>query len=293
MTEAYGLAGITETPIVIFDGMRGGPATGLPTWSGQGDLQMALHSHQDEFPRIVLAPGDVAETYELTIEAFNLADKYQTPVVVLLDKNICENDKTLLFPDTAKVKIDRGKFVKKKIDDYLRYKYEDDGVSVRSIPGVGNFFIANSDEHNEEGYSTEEVEDRNKMMEKRMKKLLTCAENDMPNPEVFGPPDADITIVSWSSNKGSILEALKNFSNVNYVHVTWMNPFPVKFLTDVLSKAKHIVDIECNYTGQLANLIREKTGIEIEDRYLKFDGRIIYPEEIIEKLDSIKGVKKI
>ncbi|HOS88771.1 MAG TPA: 2-oxoacid:acceptor oxidoreductase subunit alpha [bacterium] len=293
MTEAYGLAGITETPIVIFDGMRGGPATGLPTWSGQGDLQMALHSHQDEFPRIVLAPGDVAETYELTIEAFNLADKYQTPVVVLLDKNICENDKTLLFPDTAKVKIDRGKFVKKKIDDYLRYKYEDDGVSVRSIPGVGNFFIANSDEHNEEGYSTEEVEDRNKMMEKRMKKLLTCAENDMPNPEVFGPPDADITIVSWSSNKGSILEALKNFSNVNYVHVTWMNPFPVKFLTDVLSKTKHIVDIECNYTGQLANLIREKTGIEIEDRYLKFDGRIIYPEEIIEKLDSIKGVKKI
>jgi len=293
MTEAYGLAGITETPIVIFDGMRGGPATGLPTWSGQGDLQMALHSHQDEFPRIVLAPGDVAETYELTIEAFNLADKYQTPVVVLLDKNICENDKTLLFPDTTKVKIDRGKFVKKKIDDYLRYKYEDDGVSVRSIPGVGNFFIANSDEHNEEGYSTEEVEDRNKMMEKRMKKLLTCAENDMPNPEVFGPPDADITIVSWSSNKGSILEALKNFSNVNYVHVTWMNPFPVKFLTDVLSKAKHIVDIECNYTGQLANLIREKTGIEIEDRYLKFDGRIIYPEEIIEKLNSIKGVKKI
>ena len=293
MTEAYGLAGITETPIVIFDGMRGGPATGLPTWSGQGDLQMALHSHQDEFPRIVLAPGDVAETYELTIKAFNLADKYQTPVVVLLDKNICENDKTLLFPDTTKVKIDRGKFVKKKIDDYLRYKYEDDGVSVRSIPGVGNFFIANSDEHNEEGYSTEEVEDRNKMMEKRMKKLLTCAENDMPNPEVFGPPDADITIVSWSSNKGSILEALKNFSNVNYVHVTWMNPFPVKFLTDVLPKAKHIVDIECNYTGQLANLIREKTGIEIEDRYLKFDGRIIYPEEIIEKLDSIKGVKKI
>ena len=293
MTEAYGLAGITETPIVIFDGMRGGPATGLPTWSGQGDLQMVLHSHQDEFPRIVLAPGDVAETYELTIKAFNLADKYQTPVVVLLDKNICENDKTLLFPDITKVKIDRGKFVKKKIDDYLRYKYEDDGVSVRSIPGVGNFFIANSDEHNEEGYSTEEIEDRNKIMEKRMKKLLTCAENDMPNPEVFGPPDADITIVSWSSNKGSILEALKNFSNVNYVHVTWMNPFPVKFLTDVLPKAKHIVDIECNYTGQLANIIREKTGIEIKDRYWKFDGRMIYPEEIIEKLNSVEGVKKI
>jgi len=292
MTEAYGLAGMTETPVVIFDGMRGGPATGLPTWSGQGDLQMVLHAHQDEFPRIVLAPGDVEETYRLTVEAFNLADKYQTPVVVLLDKNICENERTLSFPDITKTVIDRGKFVKEKIADYLRYRYENDGISPRSIPGVGNFFITNSDEHNEAGYSTEEIEDRNKMMQKRMKKLEACAENDMSAPEIFGPLGSDITIVSWGSNKGSILEALKNFSNVNYVHLTWMNPFPDKFLAGVLSGAKHVVDIECNYTGQLANLIREKTGIKIEDRYLRFDGRIIYPEEIIEKLNSVKGVKK-
>jgi 2-oxoglutarate ferredoxin oxidoreductase subunit alpha len=130
------------------------------------------------------------------------------------------------------------------------------------------------------------------MMQKRMKKLEACAENDMPAPEIFGPLGADITIISWGSNKGSILEALKNFSNVNYVHLTWMNPFPDKFLSGVLSGAKHVVDIECNYTGQLTNLIREKTGIKIEDRYLRFDGRIIYPEEIIEKLNSVKGVKK-
>jgi len=293
MTEAYGLAGITETPLVIVEGMRGGPATGLPTWSGQGDLQMVLHSHQDDFPRIVLTPGDVKETFELTKKAFDLADKYQTTVVVLLDKNLCENDSTVLFPDVSNVKIDRGKFIKEKVEDFKRYEFSEDGISPRSIPGVGNFFIANSDEHNEYGYSSEEVGDRNMMMKKRMQKLITCAQNDMPNPFVFGLEDADITIISWGSNKGSILEALKSFSNVNYVHVTWMNPFPTEFLTNILSKAKHVVDIECNYSGQLADIVREKTGIEIKDRYLRSDGRVIYPAEIVEKLSSIKGVKKI
>ena len=292
MTEAYGLAGITEVPLVILDGMRGGPATGLPTWSGQGDLQMALRAHQDDFPRIVLAPGDVEETYYMVKEAFHIADKYQTTVMVLMDKNLCENDRTMAFPDLSKIKIDRGKFTKEKIDNYFRYKYEDDGVSLRSIPGSGNFFIANSDEHDELGYSTEEIEGRNKMMDKRMQKLITCAKEDMKDPVIYGPENADITIVSWGSNKGSIIEALKNFSNVNYVHVTWMNPLPVEFLTNVLSKAKHVVSVECNYTGQLADLIREKTGINIEDRYLKVDGRVIYPEEIVEKLNTVKGVKK-
>jgi len=293
MTEAYGLAGITETPLVIIEGMRGGPATGLPTWSGQGDLQMILHSHQDEFSRIVLAPGDVEETYRLTAKAFDLADKYQTTVVVLMDKNICENDRTVMFPDVSNLKIDRGKFVEERVEDYKRYEFSDDGVSTRSIPGVGNFFIANSDEHDEYGYSSEEVDMRNKMMNKRMQKLTSCSKNDMPAPEVYGPENADITILSWGSNKGSILEAIKSFSNVNYVHVTWMNPFPAEFLSKFLSKAKHIVDIECNYTGQLADIVKEKTGIDIKDRYLRSDGRVIYPEEIVEKLNSVEGVKKI
>ncbi len=292
MTEAYGLAGITEVPLVIIDGMRGGPATGLPTWSGQGDLQMVLHAHQDDFPRIVLAPVDVEETYYMVKDAFHIADKYQTTVMVLMDKNLCENDRTMAFPDLSKIEINRGKFTKEKIDDYFRYKYEDDGVSLRSIPGSGNFFIANSDEHGELGYSTEEIEERNKMMGKRMQKLITCEKEDMKDPVIYGPENADITIVSWGSNKGSIVEALKSFSNVNYVHVTWMNPLPVGFLTTILSKAKHVIDIECNYTGQLADLIREKTGINIEDKYLKVDGRVIYPEEIVEKLNTVKGVKK-
>ena len=144
---------------------------------------MMLHSHQDDFPRIVLAPGDVEETYRLTAKAFDLADKYQTTVVVLVDKNICENDRTVMFPDVSNIKIDRGKFIKEKVEDYKRYAFSDDGVSTRSIPGVGNFFIANSDEHDEYGYSSEEIDVRNKMMNKRMKKLITCAQKICQTPK--------------------------------------------------------------------------------------------------------------
>jgi 2-oxoglutarate ferredoxin oxidoreductase subunit alpha len=252
-----------------------------------------LHAHQGEFPRIVLAAGDVKEAFELTAQAFNLADKYQTPVVVLLDKNICDNDQSTLFFDTSQIKINRGKFTKEQTEGYMRYKYEPDGISQRSIPGTSNFFIANSDEHDEYGYSTEDIEIRNRMMEKRMKKLRTCEAEDMKGQAVFGPNEADITLVSWGSNKGSVLEALKNFSNVNFVYLTWMNPFPSEELRKLLSNSKHIIDIESNYTGQMADLIREKTGIKINDRLLKYDGRMIFPEEIIEKVAAIKGAKRI
>jgi len=293
MTEGYGLAGMTETPLVIVEGMRGAPATGLPTWSEQGDLQFVLHAHQGEFPRIVLAPGDIKEAFDITMQAFNLADKYQTPVVVLLDKNICENDQSFLFFDISNYKIDRGKLLKEKVDDYIRYKDEPDGVSQRAIPGSGNFFLANSDEHTQVGYSTEEIKDRKEMMQKRMQKLTMCEASDMQKPQIFGPEKADFTIVSWGSNKGSIIEALKSFRNVNFVHITWMNPFPADSLKKILSESKYILDVENNYTGQLANLIREKTGVEMTDKLLRYDGRIIYPEEIVERISYIEGVETI
>lgn len=287
MTEGYGLAGMTETPVVIIVGMRGAPATGLPTWSEQGDLQLVLHAHQGEFPRIVLAAGDAKEAYELTRLSLNLADKYQTPVIVLLDKNICENDQSYSYFETSDYKIDRGKYLNKTVEDYKRYKLTEDGISEKSVPGSGNFFLANSDEHDQYGYSTEEIEIRNKMMEKRMQKLVTCEKEDMPEPILYGPENADITLVSWGSNKGSILQAMENHPNVNYLHITWMNPFPTESVKKILSRAKHIIGIECNYTAQLSNLIREKTGIEITDKLLKYDGRQIFPHEIEEKIKSV------
>jgi 2-oxoglutarate ferredoxin oxidoreductase subunit alpha len=287
MVEGYGLAGITETPLVIVEGMRGGPATGIPTWSEQGDLRFVLHAHQSDFPRIVLTPGDPKEVFEMTMEAFNLADKYQTPVVVLIDKNICENDQSFPLFDTSSYKVDRGKFSTEKIPDYKRYALAENGISHRTVFGSGNFFIVNSDEHDEVGYSSEEIKNRNQQMEKRMKKLATCEVEDMPKPKLFGPEEADVTLVSWGSNKGSIIQALKDFDNVNYLHLTWANPFPTDEVKRVLGKAKHIVNIECNYTAQMGGLIKERTGVEIKDNFLRYDGRPIYVEEISEKINSV------
>ena len=286
MSEGFGLSAMTETPVVIVEGMRPGPATGLPTWSSQGDLQFVLNVHQGDFPRIVLAPGDAKEAFELTLTAFNLADKYQTPVVVLVDKNICEHNQSFEIFDISSSEIDRGKFTKELIPNYERYKIEADGISSRTIPGTGNFFITNSYEHDSFGFTTEDENEINTQVEKRMTKLKTI-KNDMPLPQLFGPEEADITLVSWGSNKGSILEALKLFNNVNFLHLTWLSPFPNQAVKQRLEKSRHIIDIECNYTGQLANLIREKTGIEISDKLLKFDGRPFFKEEIIDKINSV------
>jgi len=287
MTEGYGLAGMTEVPLVIVEGMRGGPATGLPTWSEQGDLRFVLHASQGEFPRIVLAAGDAKEAFYLTMVAFNLSEKYQTPVVVLIDKNICDHDQTFQVFDYSAYQVNRGKLVLDKLDEYNRYALTSDGVSPRTVPGSGNYFITNSDEHDEEGFDSEEISHRNSQMSKRLSKLSTCAQVDMPKPLIFGPESADITIVSWGSTKGPILESLKNFNNVNYLHLNWISPFPVEQVKDILTKSKYLLDIECNSSAQLAGLIKEHTGIDILDRLLKNDGRPFYPEEISAKINSI------
>jgi 2-oxoglutarate ferredoxin oxidoreductase subunit alpha len=287
MVEGLGLAAMIETPIVIIDGMRPGPATGMATWSGQGDLRFVLHAHQGDFPRIVLAAGDPIEAFHLTMQAFNLADKYQTPVIVLVDKNICEHDQSMPFFDVRNYEVDQGKFTRKKENEFERYKLSSDGVSLRSVPGSGNFFIGNSYEHTTVGHDSEEIIDVNSQMQKRMTKLFTCASNEDISPKLFGPQNADITIVSWGSNKGSIIQALKDFPNVNYLHITWMSPFPSKEVKAILGKSKHILNIECNYSAALGGLIKENTGIEITDNLLKYDGRPFFPEEISEKLEEI------
>ncbi|MCX6784275.1 MAG: 2-oxoacid:acceptor oxidoreductase subunit alpha [candidate division WWE3 bacterium] len=291
MTEGLGLAAMAETPLVIIEGMRPGPATCLPTWTSQGDLQFVLHAHQGEFPRIVLAAGDVTEAFNLTKQALDLASKYQTPVILLVDKTLCENDHSVAaaamedfagLNSLSTVPVDTN---------YQRYAVTDSGISPRALPGSGNFFVTNSDEHNEIGFSSEEALNHVAQTKKRQQKEITCAKEDMPDPELLGPKDADVTLVSWGSNKGAIIETLKNFDNVNFLHLTWLSPFPVEAVCDILSRSKHIIDVECNYTAQLAALIREKTGIEISDQFLKYDGRPIYPEEITAKIDSVLSKK--
>jgi 2-oxoglutarate ferredoxin oxidoreductase subunit alpha len=289
MTEGYGLAGMIEAPLVIIEGQRGGPATGLPTWTEQGDLQFVLHAHQGEFPRIVLAAGDAEEAYRFTEQAFYLADKYQTPIVVLVDKHLCEGHQTTPVCMPNAVWHDRGKFVQKKVNNYARYALHEGSMSPRSIPGVGNCVVANSDEHDERGYSSEDAAMRRAQMEKRMHKLDLARAEDMQAPEVYGPSHADITIVSWGSTKGAILEALREMPNVNYIHITWMSPFPAESVKRLLRQASRLLLIEANYSGQLGSLIAEHTGITISRKFLKYDGRPFFPHEIVAHIRANLG----
>jgi len=290
MVEGLGLAGITETPVVIAMGQRPGPATGMPTWTGQADLKFLINASQDEFLRIILAPGDVAEAFTLTVEAFNLADIYQTPVFILCDKYLCEGYQSTPFFDSSKIKIDRGKTIlqmEQKITNYLRYQTTADGISPRLLPGTkGVTFIANSYEHEENGLSTEDSAERAKQVNKRNQKAITY-QNNISQPTLYGSKEAEITLIGWGSTKGPVLQALtdinyqQNGKSINFLHLTHVWPLNNKALTEILGQAKKKVMIEGNSFGQMEQIIREQTGIVMDDRFLKYDGRPFYPEEII------------
>ncbi len=308
MVEALGLAGMVESPAVVVLAQRPGPATGLPTWTEQGDLRFAMHAAQGDSPRLIVAPGDPEECFELTFHAFNVAEKYQLPVIVMTDKYLAEARQTVPFFKTVGLTIDRGEWADtSKLPPDARFnRYADtaNGVSPRSIPGQpGGMFVANSDEHEPTGLADEEVGTRKIMMEKRMRKLQ-FAKTDVPEPiKLYGPKEADVTLVGWGSTKGPILEAIKMLERepnkakpgtdpartgsgirVNFLQVRLLHPFPVKEVDAVLRQAKRRVLIENNYSGQLGGLIREKTGIDITERLLKYDGRPVHPEEIVQKL---------
>lgn len=300
MVEALGLAAITETPIVIMEAQRPGPATGLPTWTDQADLRFVLHAAQGEFPRVIMAPGDVDESFYFTHEAFNLAARYQLPVFVMTDKYLNESHFTTKPFDTSKLKVDRGKNIsdadlKKLKRRFKRYELTDDGVSPRSIPGQENgVFMANSDEHDEFGYSSEDAKMRVAQTKKRYAKVAKLA-GDVPEAKLHGPKQADLTIVGWGSTKGAILEGMAQLKHAgiiaNFLQIRTIWPFPVKIVDKVFEQANRTLLVEQNYTGQLGGLIREQTGHVTDGRFLKYDGRPIYPEEVFhEAKEALEGV---
>jgi 2-oxoglutarate ferredoxin oxidoreductase subunit alpha len=307
MSEGYSLAGITETPVVIVEAMRGGPATGLPTWTEQADLKFLLSAGHGEFPRFVLAPGDPEECYTMIGEAFNIAEEYQTPVIVAVDKHLAESNWSYpLF--TQDVPIRRGPWatdaeLQKLAGEGKRFKRYDfattNGVSKRVVPGQhrNGIFLANSDEHDEYGYTTEEIEGRNAMSAKRLRKESSYAAT-MPAPALYGAKDAELTIVCWGSTKHAVLQALEWLQgegrSVNVLHLTHLSPFPAAAVEAILRKAKTVLDVELNATGQLADVIRMHTSYHIKERLLKNDGRPMLPEEVVDKaraLSHAKGVR--
>jgi len=289
MVEGLGLVALTETPLVIIDAQRPGPATGMPTWTGQGDLRFVLHAHQDDFPRIVLAPGDVEESYELGWKAFNYAEVYQLPVFILLDRYLSESHKSTEAVKAEGVTINRGKVVgrwEESQGQYLRYKKTDDGIAPRSFPGTPNaLFTANSYEHDEYGYSTEDPQERIDQVARRNRKFEEFTKNELPEPLLYGAPDAELTLVGWGSTKGPVLQAMQAAeASFNYLHLNYLWPFPTAKVTEVLGKAKETLLVEGNHAAELGGLIRQETGINIENRYIKYDGRPFYPGEILERI---------
>lgn len=299
MVEGLGLAAQTETPLVIVEGMRPGPATGMPTWTSQEDLQFVLRAAQGDFPRIVLAPGDVLESFTFTMQAFNLAEKYQLPVIVVVDKYLMEGHMTVesekLKAQSAKFVIERGKVLTDEQvateTDYKRYLFTDDGVSPRSIPGQkGGIGLSGSDEHNEHGLYNEEAENRTKMMDKRFKKLEAATLEIHPL-DLYGPADAPLTVIGFGSTKLTMLEAMQWLQRegiaVNFLKIHCLHPFPALQTAEVIKNAKKTLIIEGNKTGQLEELIREQTGLTIDHFFRKYDGRPFYPEEIVNEVKKI------
>ena len=290
MGEFVSLIGVAEQPLVIVDVQRPGAATGLPTRQGQSDLNLVLNVGHGEFPRIVLAPGDVEELYYETFNAFNLADKYQLPVLILSDKHLASSVVSLSAFDDKGLVVDRGEIVVEDVEDYKRFKVTESGVSPRSIPGKGPVFNSSSDEHNEEGLIFEGADNKVNMEDKRFRKL-NGLKRELALPKLHGGESADITLVSFGSTKAVILEAvedLKNESvNVNFLQLVCVCPFPSEYVKSVLSKSKKIICVEENKTGQLAGLIRRETGIGIKEKLLKYNGRAFFPCEIFERVMEV------
>ncbi|MBI3860081.1 MAG: 2-oxoacid:acceptor oxidoreductase subunit alpha [Thaumarchaeota archaeon] len=302
MAEGLGYAGMNEVPVVVTLYSRGGPSTGLPTRHEQGDLRFALHAGHGEFPRLILASGDLEESFYDTIRAFNYSEVYQTPVIHLVDKALANSDATMPMFDVNRVKIDRGLFLKTITDavngEFKRFQPTENGISPRPPIGTkGGVYWHTGDEHDSLGHISEDPTNRDMMMEKRMGKL-EVADKEIPMEDrlnFFGPEDADITVVSWGSTKGAILDAMEWLKEdgikVNFLQLRLIHPFPTARVTEILSKAKKVVGIEMNFSAQLIGIVRERTCLPIEQLVVKYNGRPMSCEEVYDALRLISEGK--
>jgi len=300
MVESLSLAGVAEIPVVVFLAQRPGPATGMPTWTEQGDLLFAIFSGHGEFPKIVLAPGDQKEMIELTLKAFNLADIYQTPVIFVSDMYLSEGHKSVERDWVDKIvreyQIRRGKINlsqkenPQKLEIFLRYKVTEDGISEKILPGTaGYFYQENSYEHLEDGHTTEEAEPRKDQVEKRLRKWQTYLKNDFQLPKFYGNEKAEIVFISWGSTKGIVLEAQKRLKEkgieTGFYHFNHIYPLDKEKFSQLLKKDnKRYLLVENNALGQFGKILAMEAGLDFKEKILRYDGRPITVEEIIEKI---------
>lgn len=286
MTEGISLAGMTETPVVIVLAQRPGPATGLPTRTEQGELLFALNAGHGEFPRVIIAPGTAEEAFYAIQKAFNIADRYQTPVIVMSDQHLADSYWSLERFDLHRIRAERALLTDNDIiADYKRHRITDSGISPRALPGQAGkaVVVTDSDEHDEEGHLIEDAHTRNAMVSKRLRKLQGMA-LEIATPRLYGAEEPDILLIGWGSTYGAMREAVDMLNaegkHASMLHFTELWPFP-ESAADLLRIAKKRYIVENNSTGQLRRLIRMETGIVCEESIMRSDGRPLTPKEIV------------
>ena len=313
MTEAIGMSGMMETPVVCVNVQRGGPATGIPTKTEQGDLWQILGAGQGDYPRIIVASSDQLDLFKTIPELFNLCDKYQCPGLVLSDLLISEGTSSIDPSDLDfNPKIERGQLILPNGEGenvapgsgyndnaYWRYKNTESGISPRAVPGVpGHIFVAATDEHDEDGTLISDEftnpHKRRMMVEKRARKMESVV-RDIAPPKLIGPENAAVTLVGWGSTEGVICEAIEKLAGeegivANQLHIKWIVPLHTEEITRLLSRSKKVIIVENNYTGQFARYLRSETGFAAHGHIRKYDGEPFMPHHIVEGvMDQLAG----
>lgn len=292
MVEGLSLAGMTETPVVIFVGQRPAPATGLPTRTEQSDLLYVLHTAHGEFPRLVFAPGSPEQAFYLTNKAFDLAEKYQVPAIILGDQYLVDSEWSLAGLDTERLMYRNYRLRAAELagmKDYRRHAFTGDGVSPLAEPGASeHLVVTDSDEHDEEGHIIEDAATRVKMVEKRLLKKLPRIREEMAPPEIYGDPEAETLLVGWGSNYGIMREAVDELAkdqSISMMHFSEIHPLPeASGFLPRLQGARQAICIENNATAQFARYLRAETGFEFTRHILRYDGRPFMLEELIERV---------
>lgn len=293
MVEGLGLAGMTETPVVIVDAQRPGPAVGLPTRTEQGDLEFVIHAHHGDFPRAVLAPATIEDAFWMTARAFNLAEKYQIPVIILTDHHLASSYATVDEFDLGKIVIDHGQLYSGNGNgdtDYHRHRVTQSGITPRAFPGGDGYcVVTDSDEHDEDGHPVESAAIRIEQVQKRMRKAFSLHQ-EIAVPEIYGQKRAETVLIGWGSSYGALRETVdilhKKGVSINLLHLREMWPFPAEAVVSAIDRTKHSFVVESNASGQLARLIRAETGREVTGRVLRYDGRPLTPGYIVNRLEK-------
>ena len=308
MSEGLGMSAMMETPVVVINCQRAGPSTGVPTKTEQGDLWQVLGAAFGDYPRVIAAPLDIGDCFKVIPEIFNIADRFQCPGIVLCDLLLSEgrlsvDPKDLDFNPV----IDRGELITTASSPsgangngaYMRYKITESGISPRAIPGVpGHTHTAATDEHDEDGVLISDEftnpTKRRAMMEKRMRKVIGI-EAAVPPPALWGPRNADVTLIGWGSTKGVIEEACEILSeqgiSANQLQIRWLVPLHGEVILDILKDARHTIIVENNYSGQFARYLRSETSYVPSGYIRKYDGEPFMPHHIVESVKEQLGGK--